>query len=71
LTECTGVAGWRTPPEANVANASVISSGVTSFVPRVIEHGTAPPSSFRGLRIPIRRATSATFSGPTSTTSWA
>ena len=50
------------PLVASVANADVISSGLTSEVPRPIEHTEASRE-----RIPIRWATSATASGPTST----
>ena len=43
-----------------------MSRGVTAWVPRVMEH-----TGWSLDRTPIRRAVLATWSGPTSTTSWA
>ena len=60
-----GVGGWCTPWSAMVAYPSAISSGVTAWVPSVIEH-----TGSSGDRIPMSCAVAATLSGPTSSTSW-
>jgi len=53
------------PLLASVAYASAISSGVTENTPSVSEH-----TGSSGLSIPMRWATSTTFSRPASTESW-